>query len=85
MNRVIKKTRDILKDTCHPLHKCYSIAKFGCRYLSERQDTNRYCNTFLPNFQREIGKRKVIGEGEYTTIINCYCKCYLKNEYRCVI
>ena len=26
-------TTDTLKDTSHPLHKCYSVAKSGCRYI----------------------------------------------------
>ena len=40
-----QKTRDILKDTSHPLHEFYYVAQSGCRYISERTRTNRYRNT----------------------------------------
>ena len=45
---LIKKTRDILKDTSHPLHEFYYAAQSGSRYISERVRTNRYRTTFLP-------------------------------------
>ena len=51
---VMEKTRDILKDTPHPLHKFYYVAQSGCRYISERTCTNRYCDTFLPNSVRRL-------------------------------
>ena len=44
---MMKKTRDILNDTSHPLHEFYYVAQSGCRYISERTRTNRYRNTFL--------------------------------------
>ena len=44
----MEKTREILKDTSHPLHECYYVAQSGCRYISERARTNRFRNTFLP-------------------------------------
>ena len=49
---VMKKTRDILKDTSHLLHECFYVAQSGCRYISERTRTNIYRNTFLPTSVR---------------------------------
>ena len=37
---MMKKTRDILKDTSHPLHEFYYVAQSGCRYISERTRTH---------------------------------------------
>ena len=39
---VMKNTRDILKDTPHPLHDFDYVAQSGCRYISERTHTKRY-------------------------------------------
>ena len=49
---MMKKTRDILKDTSHPLHEFDHVAQCGCQYISERTRTNRYRNTFLPTSVR---------------------------------
>ena len=49
---MMKKTRDVLKDTSHPLHEFYDVAQSGCRCISERTRTNRYRNTFLPTSVR---------------------------------
>ena len=38
---VMKKTRKILKDTCHSLPEFYYVAQSRCRYISERTRTNR--------------------------------------------
>ena len=80
---MMKKTRDILTDTSHPLHECYYVAPSGCRYISERTRTNRYRTTFLPTSEatkREIGEGKIIGEdGGYNgaryfpEILHCHC------------
>ena len=59
---VMKKTLDILKDTSNPLHEFYYVVQSGCRYISERTRTNRYCNTFHPTSIRLLnaksGRRK---------------------------
>ena len=54
---VMKKTREILKDTSHPWHEFYYVAQSGCRYISERTRTNRYCNTFLPTSVRLLNTK----------------------------
>ena len=54
---MMKKTRDILKDTSHPLHEFYHVAQSGCRYISERTRTNRYRNTFLPTSVKLINAK----------------------------
>ena len=56
-SHVTKKITDILKDIYHPLHKFYSVAKSGCRYLSERALKNRYWNIFLPASIRMLNAR----------------------------
>ena len=38
------------------------VAKSGCRYLSEKARTNRYCNTFLPTSNRLLNARSGRGE-----------------------
>ena len=88
---MMKKTRDILKDTSHPLHEFYYVAQSGCRYISERTRTNRYGNTFLPTSVRlnmKSGRGKGLGRmGGYngaflqlcnvTTNCHYYCCCVM--------
>ena len=59
---MMKKTRDILKDTSHPLHEFYYVAQSGCRYISERTQTNRYQYTFLPTSVRLLNVK--LGRGK---------------------
>ena len=59
---MMKKTRDILKDTSHPLHDFYYVAQSGCRYISESTRTNRYRNTFLPTSVRLLNAKSVRGK-----------------------
>ena len=59
---MMKKTRDILKDTSHPLHEFYHVAQSGCRYISERTRTNRYRNTFLPTSVRLLNAKSGRGK-----------------------
>ena len=59
---MMKKTRDILKDTSHPLHEFYYVAQSGCRYISERTRTNRYRNTFLPTSVRLLNAKSGRGK-----------------------
>ena len=54
---VIKKARDILKDTSHPLHEFYYVIESGCRYISERARTNHCRNTFLPTSVRLLNAK----------------------------
>ena len=64
---IMKKTRDILKDTSHPLHEFYYVAQSGCRYISERTRTNRYRNTFLPTSVRLLNAKSWRGGWGDTT------------------
>ena len=69
-NYMMKKPREILKDTSHLLHEFYYVAQSGCRYISERLRTNRYRYTFLPTSVRLLnaisGSRKCSGRmGRY--------------------
>ena len=61
---MMKKTRDILTDTSHPLHEFYYVAQSGCRYISERTRTNRYRNTFLPTSVRLLNAKS--GRGKWS-------------------
>ena len=76
---------DILTDTSHPLHTFYSVAKSGCRYLSERTRINRYCNIFLPNSIRLLnakswsgsdrgGEGKTMGKQALPLLLTLLCK-----------
>ena len=59
---MMKKIRDILKDTSHPLHEFYHVAQSGCRYIYERTRTNRYRNTFLPTSVRLLNAKSGRGK-----------------------
>ena len=74
----MKKARDIIKDTSHPLHEFYYVAQSGCRYISERTRMNRYRNTFLPTSVRLLNAKSGRGSDRggwgdtmgRTTVIN---------------
>ena len=62
LDEMMTKTRDIVKDTSHPLQEFYYVAQSGCRYISERTRTNRYRNTFLPTSVRLLNAKSGRGK-----------------------
>ena len=48
---------EIIKDSSHSLHKFYSVARSGCRYISESVRTNWFQDIFLPTSIRLMNAR----------------------------
>lgn len=51
---LVKKSKSIIEDTCHPLSSHFKLLPSGMRLQSIRCRTNRFLNAFVPTAVREL-------------------------------